>query len=101
MAMLADTVDAVIGAGTHTDTHTACLLGRQLAVLTIRADPANCRKLLAWAKRNAPGPWLAWPSKAPVHTCWAKPGTCPRSAGDRGRTATAGQQATRWQVQLG
>ena len=47
MAMLADTVDAVIGVDTHTDTHTACLLarlGRQIAVTTIPADPgaAGC-----------------------------------------------------------
>jgi transposase len=63
MSMLADTVDAVIGVDTHTDTHTACLLdalGRQLAVITIPADPAGCRMLLAWALRNAPGPRLAW-----------------------------------------
>jgi hypothetical protein len=42
MSMLADTVDAVIGAGTHTDTHTACLLdhlGRQVATITVPADP--------------------------------------------------------------
>jgi transposase len=63
MAMLADTADAVIGVDTHTDTHTACLLdalGRQLAVITIPADPAGCRALLAWAQRHAPGPRLAW-----------------------------------------
>lgn len=63
MAMLADTVDAVIGIDTHTDTHTACLvdrLGAQLAVTTIAADPAGCRRLLAWARQRAPGPRLAW-----------------------------------------
>lgn len=63
MAMLADTVDAVIGVDTHTDTHTACLLdrlGRQIAVTTIPADPRGCRMLLAWARQNAPGPRLAW-----------------------------------------
>jgi transposase len=63
MAMLADTADAVIGADTHTDTHTACLvdrLGRQLAVITVPADPGGCRQLLAWARRHAPGPQLAW-----------------------------------------
>jgi transposase len=63
MAMLADTVDAVIGVDTHADTHTACLLnhlGRHVAVTTIAADPAGCRILLAWASRNAPGPRLAW-----------------------------------------
>jgi transposase len=63
MAMLADTADAVIGVDTHTDTHTACLvdrLGRQLAVITVPADPGGCRRLLAWARRHAPGPQLAW-----------------------------------------
>jgi transposase len=63
MAMLADTADAVIGVDTHTDTHTACLLdhlGRQLAVITVPADPGGCRRLLAWARQHAPGPQLAW-----------------------------------------
>ena len=63
MAMLAEDADAVIGVDTHTDTHTACLvdqLGRQLAVITIPADPGGCRRLLDWARKNAPGPQLAW-----------------------------------------
>jgi transposase len=63
MAMLADTVDAVIGVDTHTDTHTACLLdhlGRQLAVVTVRADARGYRMLLAWAGQHGPGPRLAW-----------------------------------------
>jgi len=63
MSMLADTVDAVIGVDTHTDTHTACLLdrlGRQVAIITVPADPRGLRRLLAWAARHAPGPRLAW-----------------------------------------
>jgi len=63
MTMLADTTDAVIGVDTHTDTHTACMLdrlGRQIATVTITADPDGCRMLLAWAVRHAPGPQLAW-----------------------------------------
>jgi transposase len=63
MAMLADTVDAVIGVDTHTDTHTACLLdhlGRQLAVVTFPADAGGYRMLLAWASQHAPGSRLAW-----------------------------------------
>jgi transposase len=63
MAMLADIADAVIGVDTHTDTHTGCLidrLGRQLAVVTVPADDRGCQMLLAWARRNAPGPRLAW-----------------------------------------
>lgn len=63
MAMLADTAGAVIGVDTHTDTHTACLpgrLGAQIAAITVPADLRGCRMLLAWARRNAPGPRLAW-----------------------------------------
>jgi transposase len=61
--MLADIADAVIGVDTHTDTHTACLLdrlGRQIAVITVPADAAGCRALLAWAQQHAPGQRLAW-----------------------------------------
>ena len=63
MSMLADTVDAVIGVDTHTDTHTACLLdrlGRRVATITVPADPRGCAMLLAWARRQAPGPRLTW-----------------------------------------
>jgi transposase len=63
MTMLADTADAVIGVDTHTDTHTACMLdrlGRQIAIVTVTADPEGCRVLLAWAASGAPGPRLAW-----------------------------------------
>jgi transposase len=35
-------------------------LGRQISATTIPADPAGCRMLLAWARRNTPGPQLAW-----------------------------------------
>ena len=58
MTMLADSVDAVIGVDTHTDTHTACMLdyGRQISVITIPADPEGCRTLLAWARHGTPGP---------------------------------------------
>ncbi|MGN6176029.1 MAG: IS110 family transposase, partial [Streptosporangiaceae bacterium] len=63
MAMLADIADAVIGVDTRTDTHTACMLdrlGRQIATVTMTADPRGCQMLLAWAGRQAPGPQLAW-----------------------------------------
>ena len=73
MARLADTVDAVIGVDTHTDTHTACLmdrLGRQLAVITIAADPGGCGRLLAWARQHAPGPQRPGPLRAPAPTGW-------------------------------
>jgi transposase len=63
MTMLADTADAVIGVDTHTGTHTACLLdqlGKQVATITVPADPRGCAMLLAWARQQAPGPRLAW-----------------------------------------
>jgi hypothetical protein len=71
--MLADTADAVIGVDTHTDSHTACLvgrLGRQLAVITVPADPGGYRRLLAWARQHAPGPQLAWSVEGTGHTSW-------------------------------
>src|SRR5215475_14768720 len=63
MTMLADTADGVIGVDTHTDTHTACLLdhlGRQIATITVPANPRGCATLLAWARKQAPGPRLVW-----------------------------------------
>ena len=41
MPMLAESVDAVIGVDTHTDTHTACLVeatGREIATVTVEAN---------------------------------------------------------------
>lgn len=63
MAILAETIDAVIGVDTHTDTHTACLLdgaGREIATVTVEATPAGYRQLLDWAARLASGPQLVW-----------------------------------------
>src|SRR5690606_29636327 len=63
MVMLAESVDAVIGVDTHTDTHTACLLdntGREIATITIEATPAGYAALLSWALEQAPGPRLSW-----------------------------------------
>ena len=63
MVMLAESVDAVIGVDTHTDTHTACLidhLGREIATVTVEASPDGYAELLAWAVRQAPGPRLVW-----------------------------------------
>ena len=63
MPMLAESVDAVIGVDTHTDTHTACLLdtaGREIATVTMDATPAGYADLLAWAVQQAPGPRLTW-----------------------------------------
>jgi len=63
MLMLAETIDAVIGVDTHTDTHTACLLdhlGRELATVTTTADARGYAELIAWAGNHAPGPRLRW-----------------------------------------
>ena len=63
MPMLAESVDAVIGVDTHTDTHTACLIdsvGREIAAVTVAASPAGYADLLAWALHHAPGPRLTW-----------------------------------------
>lgn len=63
MAMLAESVDAVIGVDTHIDTHTACLVdptGRQITAVTVAASPDGYAELLAWAVDQAPGPRLLW-----------------------------------------
>jgi transposase len=63
MTMLAESVDAVIGVDTHTDTHTACLVtptGQQMAAVTVEASPDGYAKLLGWAVDHAPGPRLMW-----------------------------------------
>ncbi len=63
MTMLAESVDAVIGVDTHTDTHTACLVdrtGREIATITVEACPDGYADLLAWAVDHAPGPRLMW-----------------------------------------
>jgi len=61
--MLAETVDAVIGVDTHTDTHTASLIdrtGREIVTTTVEASPEGYTGLLAWATQRAPGPRLVW-----------------------------------------
>ena len=63
MVMLAESVDAVIGVDTHTDTHSACLidhLGREIATVTVEANPHGYAGLLDWAVRQAPAPRLVW-----------------------------------------
>jgi transposase len=63
MDVLAESIDAVIGVDTHTDTHTACLLdktGRELGVVTVEATPRGYAGLLAWAIDNTSGPDLLW-----------------------------------------
>ena len=85
MAMLAESVDAVIGVDTHTDSHTACLLegtGREIATVTVEATPDGYGELLAWALRLAPGP----------HVIWAVEGCRSHGAGLLRVLLTAGQQ---------
>ena len=63
MPMLAESVDAVIGVDTHTDTHTASLIdrtGREIAITTVEASPEGYTGLLDWATQQAPGPRLVW-----------------------------------------
>ena len=59
MTMLAEVVDAVIGTGTHRDTHEAEIAdaaGRPLTVLQISNDSAGFARLLATVAEVAPGP---------------------------------------------
>src|SRR4051794_27637300 len=63
MSMLAESVAAVIGVDTHTDTHTACLIdqaGRDLATVTVDATADGYAQLLDWAAQRSPGPRLLW-----------------------------------------
>jgi transposase len=56
MAMLADTVELVIGVDTHKDTHTAAVVtastGAVIAQATVAATPAGYRRLLALADQQ-------------------------------------------------
>lgn len=59
MAMLAEQVDAVLGADTHRDTHTLELLspvGASIATTTVDSSPAGHRQALGWIRAHAPGP---------------------------------------------
>jgi transposase len=62
MTMLAETVDAVIGTGTHRDTHEVEIAdpaGKPIAVLQISNDSAGFTRLLAAIAEAAPGPRVA------------------------------------------
>jgi transposase len=56
MAMLADTVELVIGVDTHKDTHAAAVVtaatGAVLEQVTVSATPAGYRQLLQLAGRQ-------------------------------------------------
>jgi Transposase len=57
MAMLADTVELVIGVDTHKHTHTAAVVvaatGAMVAQVTVAAAPVGYRQLLAWADHQS------------------------------------------------
>jgi transposase len=58
MGMLADQVDHIIGVDTHRDAHSAAAVspaGAVEAKQTVRADAFGYRKLLRFARRDAPG----------------------------------------------
>lgn len=90
MVMLAESVDAVIGVDTHTDTHTACLLdntGREIATITIEATPAGYAALLGAGAGSRSPPELGG-GGLPVTRRW--PGPC---AGGR-RSSRRGSRPT-------
>jgi transposase len=58
MGMLADQVDHIIGVDTHRDSHSAAAVsptGAVEAKTTVRADAFGYKRLLRFAKRDAPG----------------------------------------------
>lgn len=60
--MLADVVDAVVGADTHRDLHALEMItpaGVTVATLTISNTAAGYARALAWISEHAPGPCLA------------------------------------------
>ena len=62
MPVLAEVVDAVIGIGTHRDTHEveiADATGTPIATVRIGNDSAGFAHLLTWIAELAPGPRLA------------------------------------------
>ena len=70
MAMLAESVDAVIGVDTHTDTHTACLIdnaGREIATVTVEATPRSAAASSATPPDNCSGSWNPAPEVLTDH----------------------------------
>jgi transposase len=57
--MLADQADHVLGVDTHRDSHSTAILAADTAVLqgqiTTAANERGYRRLLRWARENAPG----------------------------------------------
>ena len=62
MPIVADLVDAVIGADTHRDTHTLEMCspsGVTLATITVPNTDAGFTDVLTWVAEHAPGPQIA------------------------------------------
>jgi hypothetical protein len=105
MAMLASTIDGMIGVDTHRDTLAAAAtnpVGGLLGQTSVSADAAGYRHLLEFAQAQVPG-----------RRCWAVEGAGSygaglaaflqtrgervwRSAGPSGRRGAAGPRATPW-----
>jgi hypothetical protein len=86
MAMLADTVDGVIGVDTHRDTLAAAAVtqvGGVLAQTTTSADAAGYQHRLGFARSRVPGR-RGWRWKARAASAPAWPGSWPGSAAARG-----------------
>jgi hypothetical protein len=69
MAMLAETVDAVIGTGTHRDSHEVEIAdpaGKPIAAMRIGNDSAAFARLLAVIAEVAPGPGWRSASRRPA-----------------------------------
>jgi hypothetical protein len=105
MAMLADTVDGVIGVDTHRDTLAAAAVtqvGGVLAQTTTSADAAGDQHLLDFVGSTVPGRrgWVvegaaasapAWPC-----SCSSAGNTSSRSVDPSGQHPAPGPRATRW-----
>src|SRR6516162_3987191 len=76
MTMLAEVVDAVIGTGTHRDTHEveiADAAGKPITTMRIGNDSAGFAQLLAAVAEVAPGPGWRCRSRAPAATVRGSP----------------------------
>src|SRR4029453_14006 len=110
MAMLADTVDGVIGVDTHRDTLAAAAVtqvGGVLAQTTTSADAAGYQHLLGFACSTVPGRrvgaggggrWGARAAPAPVWPCSSSSGgnTSARWADPSGQPVAPAPRATPW-----
>jgi transposase len=82
---------AVVGVDTHTDTHTAALVGRTggvLAQIVVSADPAGAAQVLAWAAAHTP----TGPGQVAGPLWWAVEGTRSHGIGLTRHLLRAGQQ---------